>query len=135
MRNIAMPTLLITDDDRGFRETLGELFARRGFEPMLASDGAEAIQVAKNHTIHVALFDFHMPRRTGVESIVACRQLGLDIPYFILTGNLDDDIRSQVSQINIFGLLEKPISTSEVTHAVRYAMQCTYPWFSEDATE
>lgn len=132
MRNIARPTLLITDDDRGFRETLGEVFARRGFEPMLASNGEEAIEVAQCHEIHIALFDFHMPRRTGVESILACRQLGLNIPYFLLTGNLDDDIRDQVRQINISGLLEKPISASEVTHAVRQAMRCAYPWFSVD---
>jgi DNA-binding NtrC family response regulator len=134
MRNIARPTLLITDDDRGFRETLGELFARRGFEPMLASNGEEAIEVAQRHEIHVALFDFHMPHRTGVESIVACRQLGINIPYFLLTGDLDDDIRNQVRQIKIFGLLEKPISTSELTHAVHDAMRSTYPWFSVDAT-
>ena len=132
MRNIARPTLLITDDDRGFRETLGELFARRGFEPMLASDGEEAIRVARSHQVHVALFDFHMPRQTGVESIVACRQLGLNIPYFLLTGSLDDNIRNQVNQINIFGLLEKPISANAVTHAVQQAMQSTYPWFSDD---
>ena len=33
------PSLLITDDDADFRETLGDIFERRGFRTLLAQTG------------------------------------------------------------------------------------------------
>ena len=129
MRNIEHPTMLITDDDRAFRETMAEVFARRGFELILASNGEEAIHVAQGTTVHVALFDFHMPERTGLESITACRSLGINIPYILLTGGLDPAIATQAESVEVYSLLEKPVSIQIVTGVVKEAMASHYPWY------
>ena len=50
-----MPSMLITDDDRDFRETLGGLFEERGFHTMLAGDGQEAFEIVQRVTVHVVL--------------------------------------------------------------------------------
>lgn len=121
--------MLITDDDRSFRETLAEVFARRGFEPILAADGEEAIHVAQGTEVHVALFDFHMPQRTGLESISACRSLGIDIPYILLTAGLDPSIACEAQAVEVFSLLEKPVSIKIVTDVVKDAMASHYPWY------
>ena len=42
------PAILITDDDRDFRETLREVFEPRGFATLLAADGEEAIQIVND---------------------------------------------------------------------------------------
>ena len=42
---IETPSLLITDDDPGFRETLRVVFQPRGFRTLLASDGEEALKI------------------------------------------------------------------------------------------
>ena len=44
---LAEPKLLIADDDRDFRESLGEVFERRGYSIRLAADGQEAIEQAE----------------------------------------------------------------------------------------
>ncbi len=129
MRNVTQPVLLITDDDHSFRQTLSEVFRRRGFETLEAADGEEAIHVAREETVHVALFDFHMPQRTGLESITACRGLGIDIPYILLTGALDPSIATQAQSIEVFSLLEKPVSIQVVTGTVKEAMAIHYPWY------
>ena len=36
-------SILIADDDRGTRETLGEMLNARGFRTVLAADGGEAV--------------------------------------------------------------------------------------------
>ncbi|WP_367013379.1 response regulator [Bremerella sp. JC817] len=129
MRNSSQPVMLITDDDRSFRETMAEVFERRGFAPILAASGEEAIQVTQKTTVHVALFDFHMPQRTGLESITACRSMGVNIPYILLTGALDQTIATQAESIEIFSLLEKPVSIQIVTGVVKEAMSRHYPWY------
>ena len=132
MRNTTQPVMLITDDDRSFRETMAEVFSRRGFAPLLAADGEEAIHVAQEATVHVALFDFHMPQRTGLESISACRSLGINIPYILLTGALDSAIATQAEDVEVFSLLEKPVSIQIVTGVVKEAMASHYPWFEQN---
>ena len=132
MRNAAQPVLLITDDDRSFRETLADVFRRRGFETLMAADGDEAIQVAQETVVHVALFDFHMPQRTGLESISACRGMGIHIPYILLTGGLDPEIATQAQHVQVFSLLEKPVSIQVVTGTVTQAMSSHYAWYETE---
>ena len=55
---IVSPSLLITDDDRDFRESLVAVFDDRGFDTVLASDGMEACDVVREASIiRVHLFD------------------------------------------------------------------------------
>lgn len=132
MRNAAQPVLLITDDDRSYRETLAEVFSRRGFEIVTAADGDEAIHVAQETMVHVALFDFHMPQLTGLESISACRSMGINIPYILLTGGLDPEIANEAQNVQVYSLLEKPVSIQVVTGAVKQAMSAYYPWYQSN---
>ena len=74
---LSTPSLLITDDDRDFRETLSEVFDRRGFRTLLASDGEQALDIARRETVHLLLTDMHMPRLTGLETIRRIR----DTPF------------------------------------------------------
>ena len=42
---VTPPSLLITDDDSDFRETLRGVFEPRGFRTLLAGDGEEALEI------------------------------------------------------------------------------------------
>ena len=44
------PRLLITDDDRDFRETLAGALADRGFETLQAADGEEALDLVSRRS-------------------------------------------------------------------------------------
>ena len=52
--------MLITDDDRDIRETLGSIFEPRGFHTLLARDGKEALDLVQQEEVHVVLIDMHM---------------------------------------------------------------------------
>ncbi|MCC9607091.1 response regulator [Blastopirellula sp. JC732] len=124
---VQTPNLLITDDDRGFRETLAEVFAARGFQTHLAKDGMEAIDVVRSTRIDVALFDYHMPRKTGLEAIVECRTAVSQLPCILLSGNLDEMIRQQAISAQVFSILSKPVSLPDITSKVREALQQRFP--------
>ena len=69
-----VPSLLITDDDYDFRETLRGVFEPRGFHTLTAGDGEEALEILKHETVHLALFDMHMPRLSGLDAIRRLKQ-------------------------------------------------------------
>src|SRR4051812_8596119 len=60
-------SVLITDDDPGSRETLRDIVETEGYRTILASSGEEALDIAREEPVHLAVFDVHMPRMTGVE--------------------------------------------------------------------
>ncbi len=60
------PTLLITDDDRDFRETLQNVFEPRGFRTLLAGDGKEALDVVQSQDVH--LLDHYRAHIIGAEA-------------------------------------------------------------------
>jgi CheY-like chemotaxis protein len=67
-------SILITDDDRGCREALCEIVASEGFRTLLAESGEEALEIIREERIHLALLDMHMPRLTGLETMVRCQR-------------------------------------------------------------
>ena len=120
------PRLLITDDNRDFRETLRGVFELRGFRTLLAADGLEAVEIVQTETIHLVLIDMHMPRLSGLEAIRRFKQHRAKLPCILISANVDDQIRDRAEQEQVFSLLTKPISCDEVTSVVHEALQATY---------
>jgi CheY-like chemotaxis protein len=73
------PRLLITDDDRDFRETVAGALADRGFETLQAADGEETLQIIGRQEVHLLLLDMQMPRLSGLETIERLR--GIEMPW------------------------------------------------------
>ena len=69
------PSLLITDDDRDFRETVAGMLSDRGFETLQAGDGEEALKIVCRQEVHLLLLDMQMPRLSGLETIERLRDL------------------------------------------------------------
>jgi DNA-binding response OmpR family regulator len=68
-------TLLIADDEAGIRSLVRMTLADSAYEIIEASDGHEALALAKEHKPKLALLDVQMPGLSGLE---VCRQLKSD---------------------------------------------------------
>ena len=122
------PSILITDDDQQFRETLSGVLAPLGFRTLLAGDGEEALYIVRNVEVHLLVIDMHMPKLTGLETLIRVKQLKAMLPCILLSGRLDDRIREQAERARVFSVLNKPISRGEITQVVERAMRSTYGW-------
>jgi two-component system chemotaxis response regulator CheY len=124
----APPSLLITDDDRDFRETLREAFQPRGFRTLLAGDGEEALRIVRTREVHLALLDMHMPKLTGLETLRQVKRFRATLPCILLSAELDERIVEQATRERAFSVLSKPIPLVELTSVVRLALARTYNW-------
>ena len=120
------PTLLITDDDPGFRETLRDVFEPQGFRTVLAGDGLEAFEIVKAEPVHLAMFDMHMPRLDGVEAIRKVHEIRPELPCILLSAALDEMIVKAAREALAFSILSKPCSRQQITSIVRLALKTTY---------
>jgi CheY-like chemotaxis protein len=122
------PAVLITDDDAALRETLRATLEPCGVETMLAADGMEALEIVRRGPIHVAVFDMHMPRLTGLETMLRLRAMGLQLPCILISARLDEAIRVAANRAEAFSLLPKPVSRSALTGSVERALRSCYGW-------
>jgi len=125
---LELPSLLITDDDRDFRETLRGVFEPRGFRTTLAADGREGLEFVRQSNFHLLLVDMHMPRMTGLEMVRRLRELHSNIPCILLSAALDEDICKQARQIEVTSVLSKPVTFLQLTGIVGQVMRERYGW-------
>ncbi len=126
-----IPSLLITDDDRDFRETLRAVFAPRGFHTLLAGDGEEALHIVRTQEVHLLLLDMHMPKLTGLETLRLVKQVKAMLPCILMSAHWDERLMAEVRAAQPFLILPKPMTLSEITGAVRQSLERAYHWRDE----
>ena len=119
-------SLLITDDDPGARESLRDLFEPAGYRTWLAGSGEEAIDIARDHDIHLALMDMHLPRLTGLETIEIVRRMKGVVPTILLTGDQDESLLRRALSAHVYCVLSKPVSPQVVIYTVSRALHKFY---------
>jgi CheY-like chemotaxis protein len=137
--SLVTPRLLITDDDRDFRETLAGALADRGFETIQATDGEETLRIICRQEVHLLLLDMQMPRLSGLETIERLRGIEtpwnkaadkpiVALPWILISGALDDQLIARARAAAAFSILSKPVRLPELTGAVAGALAQAYGW-------
>ena len=119
-------SILITDDDRGCRETLREIVEPQGFRTFLASSGEEALDIVQDREVHLALLDMHMPSMTGLEVLRLLRQMR-ELPVILVSADADAGLIRQAQQARAYSVIPKPVSKNVVIYTVVRALLRAYP--------
>lgn len=80
-----MKKILIAEDDENLRLLYRESFSEEGFDVLLAKDGHEAVQQAKNKRPDVIVMDIRMPGLNGLEAMNQIKEYSKGIPVIINT--------------------------------------------------
>jgi CheY-like chemotaxis protein len=128
MAVIQVPSILITEDDQGLRETLRDVFEPEGYRTLTAADGEEALDIARREEVHLLLLDVHMPKLTGLEVVERLRQHRLRLPWILMSAALDEEISRQARLLEAFCVLAKPVSRQRLTVTVAQALHTAYNW-------
>jgi len=115
------PRLLIVDDNPANLEIMEVRLARQGYEIITATDGVQALEVARAQTPDLILLDVMMP---GLDGLQVCRELKGDpslpfMPVILVTAKADpDDI---VAGLDAGGdeYITKPIDHAALVARVR----------------
>jgi DNA-binding NtrC family response regulator len=119
-------SILITDDDRGCRESLREIVEPEGFRTRLASSGEEALEIVQEESIHLAIFDMHMPRLTGLETLQLVHQINAVLPCILVTADATEGLMRQAFRARVFSVIPKPVSKNVVLYTVVRALMRAY---------
>ncbi len=114
--------ILIADDEAIIRLGLKAILRELGHVVYDASNGREALQMARKQNPDLAIFDVKMPYTDGIE---AARVLSRErpLPIILLTAYSDADLIEKASELPIHGYLIKPVQPNALEAAIAVAIK------------
>ncbi len=112
--------VLLADDDPASRFLAAELLRLVGFETAVAADGGEAVRLAADRPIALAILDVQMPVMNGFETLAALRELpGLSrLRAIALTAYASPEDRERMLRGGFEGYLSKPLDVAALSSEI-----------------
>ncbi len=116
-------TVLIVDDERSVRRTLGEFLRELHYDVAEADDVESAWSRVSAGGIGVVVTDVVLPRVSGVELLMRIRKIVPEIPVVMMTGNPTLETARDSIRLGAVDYLVKPINKDGIQRAVANAMR------------
>ncbi len=116
------PPILVVDDSEVNRMLASSQLRRLGYEPVLASSAAEALDVLATRPPAAILMDWHMPDVDGLEATRRIRSSGAswsDLPIVAVTASALVDDRQTCLDAGMDDYLSKPVSLADLDGMLR----------------
>ena len=117
--------LLVVDDEPNIVELLSASLRFAGFDVTSASDGRQALKLARELRPDLVVLDVMMPEMDGFEVVKRLRSEGLHLPVLFLTAR--DGAGAKVQGLTLGGddYVTKPFSLEEVIARIRAVLRRT----------
>jgi DNA-binding NtrC family response regulator len=112
--------ILVVDDEAFVAEALRRTLRREGYRLLIASSGAEALEVLEQESIDVLISDIDMPEMSGLELLAIVRKRWPAVVRIVLTGGVS--LETAVTAINegeVHRYLTKPWNNEHLVETVR----------------
>ncbi len=92
--------ILLVDDEEKFLNSIAKRFKAMGFDPLKASSSKEALVLAKNNSIDLAIVDLKMPGMDGLVTLTKLKEIYPDLRSVLLTGYGNEKVRQATEAIS-----------------------------------
>ena len=101
-------TLLIVDDERSLRFSIGEWARDMGYTPLEAAGGREALEAVREHGADAVLLDLRLGDEDGLKLLRQIREVDPDVPVVMLTGHGTVEHAVRAIKMGAYDFMLKP---------------------------
>jgi two-component system response regulator AtoC len=113
--------ILIADDEPSILKLHTHMIQELGYNPVLASDGEDAIK-KMTPEIKAVLLDIKMPEKDGIEVLEYAHENFPEIPIIMVSALHDLDIAVKAIKMGAFDYLTKPLDFDRLSTILRNAL-------------
>lgn len=117
--------VLIVDDERSIRNSLGEILSDEGYEVDKAEDGVVALSKVEKERFDVIFCDIKMPNMDGIEVLEKLMGMGVDSAVVMISGHGDIDTAVECIKKGAFDFVQKPLDLNRILITIRNATERT----------
>lgn len=131
-----MKTLLLIEDSKFLRMATERLLVKEGYVILCASDGEEALSIAREQRPDMVILDMLLPKISGIEVLNKLKSGSLTsgIPVIVLSG-MSQRNEEKLKRAGASAFLEKgPLleNPKPLLEAIKKILLQTPPWLSID---
>jgi DNA-binding response OmpR family regulator len=115
--------VLIVDDERFFREAIGDLLSEAKLSHVSAATGADALELAADPEVGVVILDLELPDIHGLEVFRQLKQRFPELRVVILSASTQEEHVLEALRLGAFDYLAKPLHEEELLLSVRRALE------------
>ncbi len=115
MPSQSTPTVLVAEDDPGFRALIAERLRLEGFDVVEVEDGRRLLALLEANLssvdgdgVDAVVCDHRMPMMSGLKALRYLRGWDRVVPFILITGFCDDEVRRTATAWGAAGILSKP---------------------------
>jgi two-component system nitrogen regulation response regulator NtrX len=116
-------SILIVDDERGIRDTLGAVLRDEGFVADAVATGEDCLKAIERRVYSCVLLDVWLPGIDGLETLQRLRQSNYDAAVVIISGHGNVETAVRATKLGAFDFIEKPLSIERTVLTVRNALR------------
>src|SRR3989440_7798964 len=117
--------ILVVDDEKMIRWSLGEALRGWGFEPVEAETGSGALAAFEAESPAAVLLDINLPDASGLEVLRKIRQRQPDAVAIMITANVLVDETIAALRGGAYDFIGKPINLEELHVAIRNGIEAS----------
>ncbi len=123
-----MTSVLVVDDEKGYREMLGEHLTSRGYEVETAATGRGAIDLGVRYRPDVLVTDWMLKDHVhGLHVSDVLQVVNPEMQTVLITGFPSGDLKSDAREKGVFDFIEKPFDPEDLEHSVYNATAANAP--------
>ncbi len=118
-----MDKVLVVDDKQMMRDSVSAVLVRAGFQPVVADDGASALELIARHRPAAVVTDLKMPGMDGLELLQHIVELDATMPVVLMTAYATIETAVTAMKRGAFDYVQKPFDGDELVICVKRAVE------------
>jgi len=111
-------SVLIVDDEKNMRRTLGDILQSEGYRVTAAASGEEAVELCARENYDVVLMDVRMPGINGVEAFRSIRRHQEGVRVILMSAYALEDLREAALDEGAVAFLPKPLDLEQTVKLI-----------------
>jgi len=116
--------ILIVDDQEDIRRSLSGILEDEGYQVVMADNGADALEMAREEVPDLVLLDIWMPGLDGLETLERLKSLLPDVTVVMMSGHGTIETAVKATKLGAYDFVEKPFSLDKmlitIANAINY---------------
>ncbi len=113
--------VLVVDDEEPIRVLAKDILEDSGYRVLLADDGAEAVEIYRQHReeISLVILDMIMPKISGRDTFLKLKEINPGVRALLSTGFSQDERTQAILDSGVIGFIQKPFDIDALLFKVR----------------
>ena len=123
MKQAAVPTVFIVDDDRSMRQAVQDLVESVGLRAESFATGQEILNRQLTSDPSCLVLDVRLPQMSGLDFQRRLNEIGMQIPIIFITAHGDVPMSVRALKSGAVEFLTKPFRDQDLLDAIQQALQ------------